>query len=258
MNEFGWAPTELLARLAASGAKFSPAPGGKPRFTMEDIAGALAGLPTGPYLLARVKYCSDSEDELRRSMRATKLVQLNHAKDDQLAEIEKIKNREEISENHASMFISSHQLEIEEIDEAISCLKHSAEMSLTRRMFCREAEMAAMTLVVRRKWKGEDSIYRKMTQEAIRDVLSNHKCRTCEGTGRNRDMPSKACPVCTGTGNRNRLNDHTEMAARCAPDIKPDAWRMTWAPRYREILGIFQGWDEQIESHLLRKMYKKD
>jgi len=57
----GWSPTELLARLAARGPQPSMAPGGKPKYAMEDIAGALAGLPYPVYCYARVKFCGDDD-----------------------------------------------------------------------------------------------------------------------------------------------------------------------------------------------------
>lgn len=60
MNDDGWSPKELLARLSTKCPTYSAAPGGAPRYTMEDIAGALVGLPFGPYSLARVKYCLDA------------------------------------------------------------------------------------------------------------------------------------------------------------------------------------------------------
>lgn len=71
----GWSPTELLSRLSTKCPQMAMAPGGKPRYAMEDIAGALVGLPFGPYSLARVKYCGDERclgnlqsEALRRMM----------------------------------------------------------------------------------------------------------------------------------------------------------------------------------------------
>lgn len=70
MSNDGWSPKELLARLSTKVPLYSAAPGGEPRYAMEDIAGALVGLPFGPYLLARVKYCFDERclSRLRREV----------------------------------------------------------------------------------------------------------------------------------------------------------------------------------------------
>lgn len=70
MSNDGWSPKELLARLSTKVPIYSAAPGGYPRFTMEDVAWALSGLPFGPYSLARVKYCFDERclSHLRREV----------------------------------------------------------------------------------------------------------------------------------------------------------------------------------------------
>lgn len=69
----GW--LELLGRLNAKGPNFSMAPGGKPRFTPEDISAALSGMEYPIYCYARVKFTGDTHsipvmlDEIKRKVR---------------------------------------------------------------------------------------------------------------------------------------------------------------------------------------------
>lgn len=58
-------PLELLGRVNAKTGGLSPGAGGGSipeveRLTPNDISAALAGLPRGPYLLARAKFCGDA------------------------------------------------------------------------------------------------------------------------------------------------------------------------------------------------------
>lgn len=180
MSNAGWSPKELLSRLSTKVPLYSAAPGGEPRYTMEDVAGALAGLPQGPYQLARVKYCFDPV--------------------------------------------------------CITLLR-------------REVEMVVMTWAVKRKWRGEDALFSSLARLAVEDILSDRRCSKCKGT---RYVEQKVCSLCGGVGMRSM--EHKEAASRCRPKLTADAWRMTWAPRYREVLGVLVDWDSRIEGHLYRRL----
>ncbi len=65
------------------------------------------------------------------------------------------------------------------------------------------------------------------------------------------DLPEQ-CPSCGGLGVR--AVSHVDAAARVHPNMKADAWRMTWAPRYKGMLREVLRWDSMIEAHLYRKL----
>lgn len=184
MSNDGWSPKELLARLSTKVPLYSAAPGGEPQYTMEDIAGALAGLPSGPYQLARVKYCFDA-----------------------------------------------------------------ACVTLLRR----EVEMAVMTLAVKHKWRGGDDLIRSLAWLAVEDVLSDRRCKRCGGT---RYFAQRPCNLCDGVGMRSI--GYRQAAARCRPQMTADAWRMTWAARYKEVLNLLVDWDGRIEAHLYARLLKRE
>lgn len=180
----GWSPTELLARLSQRCQQLSMAPGGVPRFSMEDIAGALAGLPYAQNSLARVKYCLDArslphlESEVRRHL---------------------------------------------------------------------------MTKAVRNRWRGKQVYLDAMVRMVIEDTVRPGRCRTCNGAGL---VGLKPCKPCRATGFREV--GPTEAAERLHKGMNPDAWRKTWAARYREMMELLAEWDADIEAHLYRRLFRRE
>jgi hypothetical protein len=105
-------------------------------------------------------------------------------------------------------------------------------------------------LSIERRWpkteKGKDML-RKLTKQAVTQVVSEPVCKKCGGT-RYIEL-TKPCSYCRGTGKR-RIS--TGLMSQTL-DIDPTTWRRTWHSRYADIIAMI----EEIMHEAARKIRYK-
>ena len=172
-GDYWMSTAELLAMMTPKGVKVDHIPGGIPKLTGIDVAGAcgMAKLSGPEYRLMLAKYCGDA-DSLR-------------------------------------------ELEYD--------------------VWSRTADLA-----VANGWKpvrGKPYL-RTLAITAIGEVISDHRCHKCNGTGLN--MKLRACHACGGTGIEN-IPGGADVERLYG--ISADAWKKTWQHRFPLVVDELRRWE---------------
>ncbi len=82
---------------------------------------------------------------------------------------------------------------------------------------------------------------------AVNDILQNHLCLPCNGTGEINGRKHRACD-----GNGTTTLPETQKAKYCG--IHYSTWKQTWQFRFKLIETLFIGWSNEFLEHLERKV----
>lgn len=210
--------TEILRMLSPNAIDLLNTGGGFARLTPQDVAGALSGLPDGPYYLGMCVYVADSFSfpHLYREVASMRGVP---AKPEAL-------NQVKCSDCNGTG-MENHQDEDEEGFEPIRCPECDGHGY-------RDLQPVESVLML-----------------CLDELWGNNKCKDCDGAGVTHNQYD--CPTCRGR----KFKVYTDMSRARQAKIPHEYWAR-YRGFYKRLHMALTDWDAQIRTHIARQLFEVD
>jgi hypothetical protein len=102
-------------------------------------------------------------------------------------------------------------------------------------------------LIAMRKWRSAKDLSADLAQVACLEVLSNHNCKLCQGTG---VFIEQVCETCEGLG-RDRVSEASKYTMA---NMDKRNWQRRWRARYEEIYQMLVAAEDELAQHLVTQL----